>query len=345
MLGDNWIKAIHPDDRDAMAQRWLEMIDPRKDVIAEFRFQTPAGVTTWVHGKVATLYDENGEVSGYVGAEMDITERHRMEEEMRLLNEQLELHVADRTRQLEHAVAELKQADQLKDTFLATVSHELRTPLTGVLGMADALEMQVGGALGERQLRYVQQIRQSGERLLKMVNSILHYSALLAGKVQVQPEPCRLVELCAISLRGVRERATQKRLKLQFAVLPDDLQLISDANGILQTLENLLDNAVKFTPEGGTVGLEALLDPSENAVHLTVWDTGIGIAPKDQATIFKPFEQIDRGLDRQYEGVGLGLDYAGQMVRILGGTIAVQSEPGCGSRFTVTLPREPVAGS
>ncbi|MBK8048744.1 MAG: HAMP domain-containing histidine kinase [Anaerolineales bacterium] len=313
-------------------QRLNEIEQPRHD-----------GTTVWTDVVGRYYIDpETGRLLAY-GVTRDATERRAREDEIRELNATLEARVRERTAQLEAAILELRRAERLKDEFLSTVSHELRTPLTGVLGMADALEMQVSGQLNERQLRYVRQIRESGDRLLATVNSILSYAELLADTAPIQVEPCRLLELGALSLRTVRARTEARQLKLSVQIEPDDLEILSDANGIIQVLQRLIDNAVKFTPEHGSVGLKFTRD--HEVVYLTVWDTGIGIEPGDQERIFRPFVQLDGGLGRRYEGVGLGLAYAYQMVSRLGGQIAVESAPGEGSRFTVTLPSAPATGA
>ncbi|MBK8050696.1 MAG: hypothetical protein IPK16_28470 [Anaerolineales bacterium] len=126
---------------------------------------------------------------------------------------------------------------------------------------------------------------------------------------------------------------------IELTVEPDDLTIISDADGIIQMLQALLDNAVKFTPANGAVGLEVHADLQVGRVSLTVWDTGIGIAPEQQASIFEPFVQADGSLSRQYEGVGLGLAYVHRMVELLGGAITLTSVVGEGSRFRVELPK------
>jgi len=282
------------------------------------------------HGQFATIFE-------------NITERRLQEQEIQRLNTTLEQQVTERTAQLAVAVTELKRAAKMKDEFMAAVSHELRTPLTGVLGLAEVLELQTGGPLNERQARYVQGIHQSGERLLVMVNSILRYTGLMAGNVILQHEPCRLVELCAIGVRAVRGRVDQKGQTIVFSVEPIELTIVSDVSGITLLLQQLLENAVKFTPAGGRIGLEVGRDGAADTVHLVVWDTGIGITPEQQTYIFQPFIQGDSSLARHFEGVGLGLAYVQRMVDLLGGTISLESVPGEGSRFTVVLPATPAS--
>jgi signal transduction histidine kinase len=278
-----------------------------------------------------------------MGVTRDVSQRRAMEQEIRLLNATLEQQVQERTAQLEAAMADLQRAAKLKDEFLGAVSHELRTPLVGVLGMAEALEAQFSGPLNERQARHVQGILQSGERLLSMVNSLLRYTGLMAGKVIFRPEPCRLAELCAMAVKSVRDPAEQKGQTIETSVDPAGIEITSDCDGILEVTEQLLDNAIKFTPKGGRIGLDVRKDASAETVRLIVWDTGIGISAEQQAIIFQPFVQGDGGLTRRYGGVGLGLAYVQRMVELLGGIITLESMPGTGSRFTVTLPTRNLA--
>ena len=269
----------------------------------------------------------------------DITEYRALARMLQNSNAELEARVAVRTAQLAAAMQELTRAAQVKDEFMSAVSHELRTPLTGVLGMAEALELQYAGPLNERQLRYVHTIHNSGNRLLALINRILHYTALVGGKVTVQRDTCYLGELGANAVRAARPPAEAKGQTLQFSIDPPELTIISDSDGIAHVLEQLLDNAVKFTPAGGQVGLAIQGDDAAGCVRLVVWDTGIGISAAQQSAIFQPFVQVDASLARQYEGIGLGLPFVQRMVDLLGGTITVESALGHGSRFTVTLPQ------
>ena len=284
----------------------------------------------------------------YLGLIMDIAKRKRLEEalaagEARLqaANAELEQRVAARTADLEAALAELQRAGQIKDEFMAMISHELRTPLMGVLSLSEMLADQAAGPLNARQVTYVQGIRQSGDRLLNVINGIIGYTHLLAGQVELRAEPCSLAYLLDIGVASQQRKAAAKDQAIAVAVEPPDLAVTADATAITEVLKRLLDNAVKFTPQGGQIGLEAHTGASPETVDLTVWDTGIGIPLEQQPHLFAPFNQVDQTLARSYEGLGIGLASAHQLATLLGGRIAVQSEPSQGTRFTVTLPVTP----
>lgn len=300
------------------------------------RFLRPGGEMEWF---LAPIRDARGIVTGVVCSGRDITERKRQEKEIRQLNATLEQQVAERTAQLEAAMAELQHAALMKDEFMEAVSNALRPPLTSILGMADALEMQYSGPVNPRQVtRYLHSIRDSASRQLSMVNSILRYTGLLSGRSAVLHEPCRLTELGAIAVRTVHPHSEQKQQTVEFTYDPAEPVIISDSNAIIQVLQHLLENAVKYTPSGGRIGLDLQRDGPADGVRLVVWDTGIGIPAEMQATIFDPFVRGATSMGQPVEGLGLGLAYVQRMVARLNGTITVESEVNKGSRFTVTLP-------
>jgi signal transduction histidine kinase len=249
----------------------------------------------------------------------------------------LEQRVQERTAELSAANVELARASRMKDEFLAAMTHELRTPLNAVLGMSGALLEAAYGPLNEKQLKSVQTIEESGRRLLELINNILDLSRLMAGKVELQMEPVRVEEICQMSLQSIQRAAQDKKLGVSLQVDDAETTVQADGRRLRQMLVNLLSNAVKFTPEGGAIGLEVVKD-AKPVVHLTVWDTGIGIAPEDIGRLFQPFVQLDSKLSRRYGGTGLGLTLVEWLVRLHGGHVTVESEVGQGSRFTVSLP-------
>lgn len=208
----------------------------------------------------------------------------------------------------------------------------------GVLSMAELLETQFDGPLTDAQASRVQAILASGSRLHALIDGILRYTALLGDRTPLQHQHCDLDELCAITLNALRPRATAKGQQIEYTLASPGLSTWSDPDGVIQVLKQLLDNAIKFTPDGGRLGLDVLGDAAAGSVRLTVWDAGPGIPAAAQETLFHPFVQADGSLARRHGGIGLGLAYAQRMVERLGGTLSLESQLGQGSRFTVTLP-------
>ncbi len=233
---------------------------------------------------------------------------------------------------------ELAKAARLKDEFLTSVSHELRTPLNAILGQSEALQEQVYGPLNEKQLDSLRNIEESGHHLLSLINDILDIAKIGAGEFKFEMGPVSIEAVCQASLRLVQRQAYQKQIKVHSAFDGAVTLLETDERRLKQILLNLLSNAVKFTPPGGEVGLKVVGNEEQEAVHFTVWDTGIGIAPEDIGRLFQPFVQLDSGLSRQYAGTGLGLALVYRLVELHGGSVSVESEIGRGSRFTVSLP-------
>jgi PAS domain S-box-containing protein len=244
---------------------------------------------------------------------------------------------------LHHTNQELARATRMKDEFLANMSHELRTPLNAVLGMAEGLQDEVFGPLNERQQKALRTIINSGDHLLELINDILDLAKIEAGQMTLDPTPVAVSYLCSSSLPFVQTQAQEKGLVLEVQVsdhLPD---VLVDERRLRQVLINLLNNAVKFTPSGGTVTLSAHFLDAPTAggtswLRITVSDTGIGIAPANLDKLFKPFVQIESALNRQYSGTGLGLALVQRMVDLHGGRVQVSSELGLGSQFSVDLP-------
>ncbi len=268
----------------------------------------------------------------------ELTRRKEVEATLEAERASLAQRVAERTAELKAINAELVKAVHAKDEFLATMSHELRTPLTAILGMCEIMRATVYGPLTERQFDGLHSIEESGHRLLTLINGVLDFSTIEAGKLQLVIESVSVHEVCQDSLRSIQQQAQKKNIELfsAFDQTVDTLQ--ADKRRLKQILVNLLHNAVKFTPEGGQVGLEVKGDKNRGIVHFTIWDTGIGLAKKDMDRLFKPFVQLDSGLSRKYEGAGLGLALAHRLTEMHGGHVTVQSEAGQGSRFTVSLP-------
>ncbi len=265
-------------------------------------------------------------------------------------------HLKEQNAYLSHANAELARAVRAKDEFLANMSHELRTPLNAILGMSEALQEQVYGPLNDQQQISLKMIERSGRHLLSLINDILDLSKIESGRVELQIAPVAIDMLCQDSLQFIKQQALKKHLHVSLrmnsssvvlwqeesstfeCIATSPIMIQADERRLKQILVNLLANAVKFTPEGGQVGLDVHTYEEQHRIYFTVWDTGIGIAPADQQRLFQPFIQVDSSLSRQYEGTGLGLALVSHLTELHGGTVKLESEVGKGSRFTVALP-------
>ena len=265
------------------------------------------------------------------------------QEELQKVNASLD----DKVDKLAQANLHLYEMNRLKSDFLATMSHELRTPLNSIIGFSDVLGSIE--SLDDRQRRYVQNIRSSGRMLLEMINDILDLAKIEAGKMEVRPSTFRMESIVSAQCDMARPLAEKKNIDLDFDVEPGLEAIDQDPAKVQQILANLLSNAVKFTPEGGRVEVRARLDPSDDAAApaaflLEVADTGVGIAPEEQQTIFEKFRQSrvfqagDDAMTREFSGTGLGLSIVRELCRLLGGDIFIESQLGKGSRFTVRLP-------
>jgi signal transduction histidine kinase/CheY-like chemotaxis protein len=231
---------------------------------------------------------------------------------------------------------QLEAANRHKSEFLASMSHELRTPLNAIIGFSEVLLERLFGELTAKQEEYLRDILDSGRHLLALINDILDLSKVEAGRMELELSSFSLPEALENGLTMVRERASRHGIALSLEADPALDVIEADERKVKQVVFNLLSNAVKFTPDGGQVGITAELDGE--GVRITVWDTGIGIAPEDQGRIFEEFQQAGGPDGQQQEGTGLGLALARRFVELHGGRLAVESGIGHGSRFTFTLP-------
>ena len=248
-------------------------------------------------------------------------------------NQQLEL----QKKEIVEANVRLEGVSRSKSDFLANMSHELRTPLNSVIGFSEVLQDQMCGQINEKQQEYVANILASGEHLLALINDILDLSKVESGKMEL--------ELAGFSLRGVvdstvmmlREKALKGGITLSVDITPDaDVTIMADQRKLKQILFNLVSNAVKFTPELGTIDVTVVRDGE--FIEFSVADSGIGIRVEDIPKLFHPFIQLESGYTKTYEGTGLGLALNRQLVELHGGRIWVESSIGNGSRFSFTIP-------
>jgi two-component system, cell cycle sensor histidine kinase PleC len=229
-------------------------------------------------------------------------------------------------------------ANEAKTRFLAMMSHELRTPLNAIIGFAEIIAKQMFGPVQpERYREYADDIDRSGRHLLAVINGILDLSRATEGKLRIGDDTIDLGELLEECRRGVGPRVSEGGITLTIELRDVPLRLRADERMLRQILLNLMSNAVKFTPPGGSVEVSAR-HAEDTAIIVTIADTGIGIAPEDLETAMTPFAQVDNSLARKYEGTGLGLPLAKTLTELHGGTLSLQSAPGEGTTATVRFP-------
>ncbi|MBE9229789.1 PAS domain S-box protein [Phormidium sp. LEGE 05292] len=317
------------------AQMW-KIISSGETWRGEIQNRAKDGTYYWVDTTIVPFLNDQGKPIQYLSIRTDISTRKQAEFQQK----QAEAKIRQANDQLLLTNAELARATRLKDEFLANMSHELRTPLNAVLGMTEGLQEGVFGSISDRQQQAIQTIERSGKHLLELINDILDLSKVESGKLELQIEPVSVNYLCQSSLTFVRQLAVKKNIELSSEVPPGLLDVAVDERRIRQVLINLLNNAVKFTPERGSVKLvvQTEIQPEQSFLILSVIDTGIGIDQADMNQLFQSFVQIDSSLNRQYAGTGLGLSLVRRLTELHGGTVTVTSEVGQGSCFTVRLP-------
>jgi PAS domain S-box-containing protein len=272
----------------------------------------------------------------------DVTEQKRANEEIQQLHENLQRYAAELERRVDERTAELaveknraEESDRLKSAFLATMSHELRTPLNSIIGFTGIILQGLAGSVNSEQRKQLEMVRGSARHLLALINDVLDISKIEAGQMEVSFGPIDLRASIEKVAAGIEPLAKKKGLFLQVELSPEVDAWVSDARRVEQILINLLNNAIKFTEQGG-IRLSARI--IAGVLSISVSDTGIGIKPEDFKKLFQPFRQIDAGLARNHEGTGLGLAICRRLAGLLGGEILAESEWGKGSTFTVIMP-------
>jgi len=347
VIGQNprvWKSGVHP---PAFYKELWETIRAGNVWHGEFCNRKKNGELYWEAAVIAPVRDMQGKITHFVAIKEDITGMKRLTDELR------------------HAKEAAEAANRAKSDFLANMSHELRTPLNSIIGFSELLEDGVAGPIADNQKELANDISTSGKHLLSLINDILDLSKVEAGKMELELGEFNLEELIDGSLVMFKEKAMKHNIKIAAEVEEGIGDIIADERKIKQVLYNLLSNAMKFTPDGGSVAVNARpLSSSEsgavsseqeriyselrtlnpelhgNFVEISVADTGIGISPEDQEKLFQPFQQIDSALSRKYSGTGLGLNLCRKFIELHGGRIWIESEVGKGSKFTFIVPAQ-----
>lgn len=233
------------------------------------------------------------------------------------------------------------QESLLKNKFLSIIRDEIRNPLNAILGFSECLKKEMLGSINVEQLEALQAINSSGNNLLKLINNIIDLSMLEAGQFNLQLGLMSIDSTCQVVIEQTKKDAIKKNINLEVKIQEDLPFLLLDERRIFKALVNLLENAIKFTPENGHVTLEMTHEYQigrKSLIRIVITDTGIGISPDNLNQVFEPFSQVDTSLIRRHGGMGMGLAFVKQIVELHGGKIEVISELGVGSCFIVYLP-------
>lgn len=328
-----------PEYRDRITEVFTACAEDGVPYDEEMEIIAASGRHVWVRTIGVPVRDESGAIVGVHGAFQDVTEQKRASLKLDRHREHLEDLVAERTRDLEDANAELVRVSAVKSSFLASMSHELRTPLNSIIGFSGILLQGLVGEISAEQRNQIGMINSSGKHLLAIIDDILDISRIEAGKVDIDARPLDPAAIVAEVADILRPLADEKALELRIRVPEEPMVVESDRGKVKQILLNLGGNAVKYT-DAGRVEI-TLSRHEDDAVAFSVRDTGRGIRPDMLERVFESFTQGDHRSGEVPRGTGLGLTISREYARLLGGDITAESEPGRGSTFTLVLPIRP----
>lgn len=268
----------------------------------------------------------------------DVSDQQRKEEEYQRQIAALKAELAE----AQHARQDAADTARMRKDFLTATSHELRTPLNAILGFSEILTGEMFGPIqNERYREYARIIHQSGVHVLSLVNDLLDLSKLDAGKLELCVEPVQILKVIIDCVRSVEPQATRNQVGISIQVYDGIDQLCVDSKRLRQMLLNLLSNALKFTPAGGEITIEAFRRGSDIAISVS--DTGIGIRAEDIPKVLEPFGQVESLMSQKHKGTGLGLPLTKELAELHGGSLTMESNVDAGTTVTITLPRDPVS--
>ncbi len=302
---------LHPEDQPRVSEAIRAHLEERKHYAIALRLRCKSGEYRWFSSRGQAEWDQHGQPLRMAGSITDITERKRAE-------------------------VAVMEALRAKSEFMNNITHELRTPLNSVIGFAGLLRDGVPGPLNAKQAQFAADILASGERLLALVEGILQMSRLDAAGAALERAPLEIGAALEERVAAHRKAAEARRVSITLDAAADAGSAELDPQALRRMLDALIDNAIKFSRDGGRVAVSARR--AGGTLEIAVTDTGIGIAREDLGKLFKPLVQLDAGVARRHGGIGLGLALARRLAELHGGTIEVESEPGKGSTFTLRLP-------
>ena len=279
---------------------------------------TKSGERVMVLLNATTRRNPQGKIVGVVGVGQDITELDQSRSEKEETN------------------LRLQEANQHKSKFISSMSHELRTPLNGILGFTELLKSEHFGKINDTQLEFVVQVENSGKHLLELISGLLDVAKIDSGSMLIDLETCKPSELFISVIGLIQPQLSEKNINFKQLIDPTVENVVCDSRKVKQIMVNLISNAIKYTPEYGTI--EITLTKEENHIKIIVSDNGIGISKKDQEIIFDEFAQANRSRDEALGGTGIGLALSRRLVELHGGEIGVDSQENKGSKFWFTIP-------
>ena len=319
LLGAGWLSILHPDDIAPCVKRWTHSLQTGDPYEVEFRLLRACDQAfRWHLGRAVPLRAPSGEILRWLGTNTDIHDRKNVEAELEL------------------AKVAADAASEAKSAFLANMSHELRTPLNAIIGYSEILLDEAPEHGWGASVTDVEKIRAAGKHLLELVNAVLDLSKIEAGKMEVFPAAFAVARLVDDVTAVIGPLSSRNRNTVETAIGDGVGTLYADEAKVRQILLNLLINACKFTSSGRVALTVELRTP--NCIAFAVSDTGIGMSPEQVGKLFQPFTQADQSASRPFGGTGLGLVISRRFAEMMGGGITVDTEPGRGSTFTLTLP-------